>query len=127
MKRNGSDPEVNHFFAHNRPLSAETCQYIVVDELLPKPRYQGSLLDSVSKLAQRAEQNQDILTFWVLKHEDKDEDPGLLVIARYVNRRAWIDFDEREEISAAWKVANYSSQWPRRTVWVESGIGFLGR
>ncbi|KAF5014733.1 hypothetical protein F66182_14185, partial [Fusarium sp. NRRL 66182] len=125
MKRNGSDPEVNHFFAHNRPLSAETCQYIIVDELLPKPRYKGSLLDSVSKLAQMAEQNQDILTFWVLKHEDKDESPGLLVIARYVNRRAWIDFDEREEISAAWKVANYSSQWPRRTVWVESGIGFL--
>jgi quinol monooxygenase YgiN len=127
MKREGKDPEADQFFSHKQPLSAETCQYIVVDELLPKPRYKDSLLKSLSELVQRAEQNQNILSFWVLNREDKDEDPGLLVFARYVNRRAWIEFEESEEISAAWKEANYSCQWPRRTIWVDSGIGFLGR
>lgn len=127
MKRKGNDPEADQFFAHNQSLSGETCQYIVVDELLPKPRYKGSLLRSVSELAQRAEQNQNILSFWVLKHEDEDGDPGLLVFARYVNRCAWTEFEEPEEVSAAWKEAKYSCQWPRRTVWVDSGIGFLGR
>lgn len=127
MKREDKYPEANQFFAQVQPSSAETRQYIVVDELLPMPGYKDSLLKSISVLVQRADQNQNILSFWVLKHEDKDEDEGLLVFARYVNRRAWTEFEELEEISAAWKEANYSCQWPRRTIWVDSGIGFLGR
>jgi quinol monooxygenase YgiN len=127
LKRDGKDPKTDQFFAHNQPLSAGTCQYIVVDELPPKPRHKESLMKSISELVQRAEQNQNILSFWVLKHEDKDEDEALLVFARYANRRTWTEFEEPEEISVVWKEANYSCQWPRRTIWVESGIGFLGR
>ena len=110
---------------HASPSSG-TRQYIVVDELMPRPGRKDQILKQLHGLAREAKRRDQVLSFWVLHREDGE---GLLVFARYEDKDEWARFECRDAVPAMWKGVYESvvDEGQRRTTWIESGLGFLGR
>lgn len=105
--------------------STGTNDYVVVDELTPLAGHKGQLLEQLRRLAQDARQINQVLSFWVLHRGVGEQDESLLVFARYESKNEWANFENQSK--EAWKEAYELSGEQRRTTWVESGLGFLGR
>lgn len=101
-------------------------QYIVVDELTPEPGNKNGALEKLRYLSREAEKSVQVLSFWVLQRGDEENDDSLLVFARYGNKHEWSAF---EDVSSAetWKAVYRLCSEKRRTTWIDSGLGFLGR
>jgi hypothetical protein len=105
--------------------STGTNHYIVVDELTPLAGYKGQVQEQLRQLAQDAKQIGQVHSFWVLHRGDGEQDESLLVFARYEGKNEWANFENQSK--RAWKEAYELSGEQRRTTWIESGLGFLGR
>ncbi|CRG90702.1 hypothetical protein PISL3812_07747 [Talaromyces islandicus] len=101
-------------------------QYIVVDELTPRSTCKYSVLEKLSRMANAAEKNDYVLSFWVLHRGDDEDDQSVLVLSRYKDKNAWVRFCS-DKTASAWEEVHGLSDVHRRTTWVESGLGFLGR
>ncbi|KAL5340961.1 hypothetical protein BJX70DRAFT_396342 [Aspergillus crustosus] len=99
-------------------------QYIVVDELTPRPGQVESILRQLGELAEVAERETltQVLSFWVLRRED-----DLLVFSRYEDKDAFTGFSGQSTVVRAWEATSALLDSQRRTTWIESGIGFLDR
>ncbi|KAJ5604593.1 hypothetical protein N7510_009747 [Penicillium lagena] len=118
------------FLTHDHKLvsfmtSTGTNQYIVVDELTPLAGKKGQVLEQLRRLAQDAKQIDQVLSFWVLHRGDGEQDESLLVFARYEGKAEWANFENQSK--KTWKEVYELSGEQRRTTWIESGLGFLGR
>jgi quinol monooxygenase YgiN len=100
-------------------------QYIV-DELTPRSTYKDAVLQQLSRIANVAEQDEHVLSFWVLHRGEEEQDQDILVFSRYKDKSAWVQFCGHET-SSAWEGVHALSDEQRRTTWVESELGFLGR
>lgn len=109
--------------------SSGTRQYIVVDELTPRPGHKDQILKQLHGLVREAEREDQVLSFWVLHRGDGEQDEGLLVFARYEDKDEWARFEGRDAVAAMWNEVYelVVDEGQRRTTWIESGLGFLGR
>lgn len=103
--------------------------YIVVEELTPRAGKRGSVLRQLNGLAREAEQDTSVLSFWVLRRGegDEEEDEGLLVFVRCESKDAWAGFMARGVVAEPWGAMEAMLDGQMRTTWVECGVGFLGR
>ncbi|KAH8700163.1 hypothetical protein BGW36DRAFT_424998 [Talaromyces proteolyticus] len=123
LKRDESSRESEIFQDRSHTTSPDALQYIVIDEMTPRLGYEDIVIEQLCGMAHLAEQNDQILSFWVLNRGDEAQDQGILVFSRYKNRNASIS----DKAASAWKEVYALSNEQRRTTWVESGLGFLGR
>jgi quinol monooxygenase YgiN len=105
-------------------LAAE--QYIVTHELTPNSGKKEEIVEQLRVLAQEAEGSQ-VLSFWILHRGDEETDESLLVFARYRDKNQLLDTEDRSEVQAGWKKVHQYCTETRRTTWVASCLGFLGR
>ena len=93
---------------------------------MPRPGRKDQILKQLHGLAREAKRRDQVLSFWVLHREDGE---GLLVFARYEDKDEWARFECRDAVPAMWKGVYESvvDEGQRRTTWIESGLGFLGR
>ncbi|KAI9150709.1 hypothetical protein HJFPF1_10485 [Paramyrothecium foliicola] len=108
-------------------------QYIVTDELKVAPGTKDTVLSQLGRIATIAANTEDVLTFWVLGRTRPDglqsvdvEDDAFFVLIRARDRIASEKFHE-VTTESEWDAIANSCVDRRRTTWVESGIGFLGR
>lgn len=123
LKRS-KDGQGSDIFQEKAP--GQGLQYIVVDELTPRSTFKDAVLEQLGKMANVAEQDDHVLSFWVLNRGEEEQDQSILVFSRYKDKNAWIQFYSRK-ISSVWEGVHALSDEQRRTTWVESGVGFLGR
>ncbi|KAJ0418908.1 hypothetical protein BJY00DRAFT_324683 [Aspergillus carlsbadensis] len=117
------------FLVHGEPVDFSTLaseQYIVTHEITPNSGKKEDVLGQLRVLAREAEGRQ-VLSFWVLHRGDEEEDQSLLVFARYKDKSQLIGIENRSETQARWKKVHECCAETRRTTWVASGLGFLGR
>ncbi|KAJ5772468.1 hypothetical protein N7520_002997 [Penicillium odoratum] len=100
--------------------------YVVVDELMSEVGKLELIMEHLRGMALEAEKLEQILSFWVLRRDD-EKDPAFLVFSCYLDKEAWVTFNGQTEVDEAWRAAHESSKEQRRTTWIESGLGFLGR
>jgi quinol monooxygenase YgiN len=101
-------------------------QYIVVDEITPRSTCKDAVLERLNRMANVAEKDESVLSFWVLHRGDEEQDQNILVFSRYRDKSAWAQFCSHKTASA-WEDVHSLSDEQRTTTWVESGLGFLGR
>ncbi|KAL3475208.1 hypothetical protein BJX99DRAFT_230192 [Aspergillus californicus] len=117
LTRANARPNSMNFMRRDR-----SSQYIVVDELTPDPGQKHRVLETLQVLAREAEGREKVLSFWVLHRGDGELDESVMVFARYEDRDEFCRFDG-SSAAAEWKAV----RGIKRTTWVESGLGFLGR
>jgi hypothetical protein len=106
-------------------------QYVVIDELAIPAINKLQSLEQLERIAERARQDTEVLTFWVLERESAESRPGspennLYVFMRFHTKAAYTTYchaASRAEWETIWGLV--SSR--RITEWEEAGIGFLGR
>ncbi|KAL3488330.1 hypothetical protein BJX62DRAFT_240141 [Aspergillus germanicus] len=101
-------------------------QYIVTHELTPNSGKKEEIVEQLRALAQEGEGSQ-VLSFWILHRGDEETDQSLIVFARYRDKSQLLNIEDRSEVQASWKKVHESCTETRRTTWVASGLGFLGR
>ncbi|KAJ5661368.1 uncharacterized protein N7484_000740 [Penicillium longicatenatum] len=101
-------------------------QYIVVDELRTELGKCDLVFDHLRKIAVEAENVEQVFSFWVLRRED-EKDLTFMVFSGYLEKEAWAKFNAQAAVDEAWVTVYGSSEEQKRTTWVESGLGFLGR
>jgi quinol monooxygenase YgiN len=117
------------FIVQGEPVDFSTSaseQYIVTDELTPNSGKKGKVIEQLQLLAREAEGSR-VLSFWILHRGDEETDESLLIFARYRDKKELLDIEDRSEIQASWKKVHESCAGTRRTSWLASGLGFLGR
>jgi quinol monooxygenase YgiN len=117
------------YLRHGEPVDFSTLadeQYIVTHELTPNPGKKEEVAEQLRVLAQEAEGSQ-VPSFWILHRGDQETDESLLVFAGYRDKNQLLDIEDRSEVQASWKKVHESCAEQRRTTWVASGLGFLGR
>ncbi|KAL2204653.1 hypothetical protein CC79DRAFT_1398910 [Sarocladium strictum] len=108
-------------------------QYIVTDEFKAKPGEKQVILDHLRRAAEVAEKSNGVLSFWVLSRVGVDgsvapdlDENSLYVFVRG-DDKASVDSLYEKEAADSWADVERIVIERRRTTWVESGIGFLGR
>lgn len=101
-------------------------QYVVVDELSLKPGQNEVVSGLLQILALEAENTDQCLSFWVLSRNG-ERDPAFLIFACWADKEAWSAFVAQAKVCETWKAAHDSSEQQRRTTWIQSGLGFIGR
>ncbi|KAL3462173.1 hypothetical protein BJX64DRAFT_288712 [Aspergillus heterothallicus] len=122
-------PLLGHLVYQEEPVdfsASTTSQYIITDELTPLPGRKEHVVEQLGMLAHQAEKRQ-VPSFWVLHRGDGEQDESLLVFARYNDQNGCVDIDGQSEIKESWGRVYELCASKRRTTWVESGLGFLGR
>lgn len=108
--------------------------YIVVDELMPHPGSKSDILGLLKRIADVAEVNGEVRTFWVLDRvgtADQEAgkegtDDGIYVIGRFTSKQSY-DHYLGGLLDSLWKEIDRLCESRRNTTWIESGIGFIGR
>ncbi|KAH8168994.1 hypothetical protein LIA77_11120 [Sarocladium implicatum] len=110
-----------------------TPQYIITDEFKTTQTQREQVLKTLASIAAAAEKTEGVLSFWVLSRVGADgvvvpevDGDSIYVFMRFVDRTASQSFCG-EQTAAEWKQLEPNCAERRRTTWVESGIGFLGR
>ncbi|CAK7235443.1 hypothetical protein SBRCBS47491_009295 [Sporothrix bragantina] len=84
-------------------------EYVVIDELKPKPAADGGndkaprdqLLAALKQIADDIEKSplhDEVLTFWVLEYRPEYNDEALLVFARFVSKQAYESAFKRSDV-----------------------------
>lgn len=108
-------------------------QYIITDEFKSTSENRGQVLGTLKGIATVAENDEAVLSFWVLSRVGLDgvvssevDGDSIYVFMRFASRGTSKPFCE-ERTASEWKQLKPLCVDRRRTTWVESGIGFLGR
>ncbi|KAH7079813.1 hypothetical protein FB567DRAFT_595794 [Paraphoma chrysanthemicola] len=115
------------------PTSSDELQYVVTDELTTRPGAKAQALDHLGKAAAIARENDAVLSFWVqdragirdIRAEGLDNNE-LYILVRCKNKEAY-DLFYSATNTVTWELIEDLVNERRRTTWVESGLGFIGR
>ncbi|KAK7227853.1 hypothetical protein V2G26_000023 [Clonostachys chloroleuca] len=100
-------------------------RYAVVHELEFDADCRGVVKAALTSLADRAIDTPAVLTFWPLGREEGDEG-SVLVFSVFDDKGAAETFESAPN-SCVWQQITGLCKSQRRTTWIESGIGFIGR
>jgi quinol monooxygenase YgiN len=127
LTQSSEDDSSANFIARGNQVSYEKQQYIVVDELKPRLGQKEDVLNQMRSLVALAERQTGVLSFWVLRRDDNEQDDSLMVFSRYDSKDAGSRFCNQKDVSGIWDVIASLTEQNRTTTWVESGLGFLAR
>jgi quinol monooxygenase YgiN len=109
-------------------------QYIITDEFKANTGEKMAILERLANIAAIARKNEAVLSFWVLGRVRDDgsvvpevDEDSLYLFLRCENKDTSDIVYEKEETLADWEDISLRCVNRRKTTWVESGIGFLGR
>jgi hypothetical protein len=112
--------------------SSSKLQYLVTEEINPRSEERSQIFELLSGVVAVAEKDDPTLTLWVqdrigtLKTRPENiEDNSLFVLLRFEDKIGADAF--YSQTNAQWARIRQISEHNRRTTWVESGIGFIGR
>jgi hypothetical protein len=106
-------------------------QYTVIEELAVTALKKLQSLEHLKQIAERARQETEVLTFWVLERESTESSSGspennLYVFMRFRTKAAYTAHHHAGS-QAEWETIGKLASSRRTTKWEEAGIGFLGR
>ncbi|OAL46296.1 hypothetical protein IQ07DRAFT_590482 [Pyrenochaeta sp. DS3sAY3a] len=112
--------------------SSSRLQYLVTEEINPRNGERSKIFELFRRIVANAEQDDATLTLWVQDRigtpdtrPEKIEDESLFVLLRFEDRNGADAF--YSQTKSEWAKIRELSEHNRRTTWVESGIGFIGR
>lgn len=100
-------------------------QYAVVHEFTPRAGAKTEILAGLRKVADLAGGYDSAVSFLVLDRGEGEEDEGLCVFTLFESKSEAEAFEAKTDES--WTRVVETSEWRRRTTWVASGVGFIGR
>ncbi|KAH7071564.1 hypothetical protein BKA63DRAFT_74846 [Paraphoma chrysanthemicola] len=115
------------------PSAPGKLQYIVTDEMTTRPGAKAQTLDRLLKAAAIARENAAVLSFWVQDRiglqdgrAEGLDDNELYILVRCKDKEAY-DLFYGATNTITWQPVEDLVIERRRTTWVESGLGFIGR
>ncbi|VUC32383.1 unnamed protein product [Clonostachys rosea] len=103
-------------------------RYAVVHELGFDADRRGVVKAALTNLADQALDTPTVLSFWPLARDEGDEgDGGSALVFSVFDDKAAAETFESARTSCVWEQIVSLCKSRRRTTWIESGIGFIGR